>query len=161
MRKDDQRRIPRVSVCCRVDVRDQFGMWTAVTDDVSARGCRIATARLPRVGSAIELTISSDLFPESLAVTGEIAWVSDDHVGVSFLEAAAARSRRRRLSPAEWVDSVIEHGRVSGPTLESAAPRVAPVVRRSASARDRRRAPASHAGGAGEGDAVVLPIRKA
>ena len=161
MREDEQRRIPRVSVCCRIDVRDHFGVWTAVTDDVSARGCRIVTAKLPRVGSQLNLVISSDLFPESLEVTGEVAWVSEDHVGVSFLE-SAERGRHGAPSPADWVERVIEHGRVQGPEpLDSSVPRVVPVVaRRSALAHDARRSTAGTPEGAGEG-AVILPLRKA
>src|SRR5512134_706667 len=108
MRHEDQRRIPRVTVCCRVDVRGPFGCWTAVTEDVCARGCRIVTTKLPRAGSAIELRISSDLFPESLEVAGEVAWVSGERVGVSFPEAGT----RSRMLPSEWVANVIEFGRI-------------------------------------------------
>ncbi len=163
MRQEEQRRIPRVSVCCRVDVRDPSGVWTGVTDDVSVRGCRIVTGKLPRVGSVLELTISSDLFPEALEVAADVAWVSEECIGVTFLE-PAGRSRARKMSPAKWVESVIEHGRVQGPeALDAAAPRVVPaIVRRSARlALDARRGNAGGSGGAEDGGgAVVLPMRK-
>ncbi len=131
MHRDDLRRTQRVKVCCRVDVRDRFGCWTAVTDDVCARGCRLVTAKVPRIGTVLELTLSSDLFPEVLVVTAHAAWVSDQRVGVNFVAEAA---RPGALSTAEWVERLIEHGRVMGPEpVGSAGPRLVPAIRRPAS----------------------------
>ena len=42
---EELRRIPRVAVCCRVVVRDRYGVWTAVTEDFCVRGCQLLTAR--------------------------------------------------------------------------------------------------------------------
>ncbi len=132
MHRDELRRIQRVKVCCRVDVRDRFGVWTAVTEDVSPRGCRLVTAKLPRIGSALELRLSSDLFSEVLEMTGHAAWVSDLRVGVDFV---AGSSRIGRLSPAEWVERLVEQGKVLGPEpVGNAGPRLAPALRRTSSA---------------------------
>ncbi len=127
MHEDELRRIPRVKVCCRVDVRDRFGIWTAVTDDVSARGCRLVTAKSPRTGSVLELSLASDLFSEVLEVTGYAAWVSRHRVGVHF----ASASRTGGISPAEWIDMLIEHAKVLGPEpVGSTGLRLVPTLRR-------------------------------
>ncbi len=88
------------------------------------------TAKVPRVGAVLELTLSSDLFPDVLQVTGCAAWVSDQRVGVDFADAATAGT----LSPEEWVERVVEHGRVLGPELVGpGGPRLVPVIRRPSS----------------------------
>ncbi len=160
MHQDELRRIDRVRVCCRVDVCDRFGIWTAVTDDVCARGCRLVTIKSPRVGSLLNLTLSSDLFPETLEVAGSVAWVSDLGVGVSF---AIGEARAHALSAKEWVDRLVEHGRVFGPEpVGSTGPRLAPALRRSPSApRVSARPPSATAlGESADGDdALVLPFQ--
>ena len=158
MHEDELRRNQRVKVCCRVDVRDRFGVWTAVTDDVSARGCRLVTTKDPRVGSVLELTLSSDLFPDVLEVTGYAAWVSDHCVGVNF----ASASRTGGMSPAEWVDLLAQHAKVLGPEpVGSTGPRLAPSVRRPPLASRPRRLPAKPARSdeLAPEDAVALPRR--
>lgn len=105
---DELRRGPRVRVCCRVDVREHHGVWSAVTADLGARGCRIVTKRFPRPGSHLPLRLSSDLFPEELDAVGEVVWVDGEQVGILFLEEAR---RRGSLSPAEWLERILEHGR--------------------------------------------------
>lgn len=123
---DDLRRVHRLKVCCRVDVSDRLGVWTATTDDLCARGCGLVSARAPRVGAILSLAISSDLFPDVLEVTGEVAWASDGRVGVSFL---AGERRAGAMTPAAWLDRIVEHGRVLGPEpLDAEVPRVVPVV---------------------------------
>lgn len=156
MHQDDLRRIHRLKVCCRADVRDRFGVWTAVTDDVCARGCRLVTAKSPRVGSALELTLSSDLFSESLEVTAHVAWVSDQRVGVNFADA----TRSGALSPAEWVEQLVAHGRVLGPEpVGSSGPRLVPAVRRPAAAPRGGVRVAQGSRDASDGDdALVLPF---
>ncbi len=141
--EDDLRRIYRLHVCCRADVCDRFGVWTAVTEDISDRGCRLVATRSPRLGSILELTFTSDLFPESLEVSARVVWASSGRVGVSFLP-----SERRGPTPAEWVARVVEHGRVgsSGPRRVG-APRLVPVVE--SAPRD----------GASERGARVVPLR--
>jgi hypothetical protein len=125
--EDELRRTDRLGVCCRVDVRDRSGIWTAVTEDVCDRGCRVVTGKLPRVGSMLEMTLTSDLFLEPLEVRGQTVWASSERVGIAFLQAA-----HRGLTSSEWIARVIEHGRVGapGPRAVGSTPRVVPVVKR-------------------------------
>lgn len=126
MQGDDSRRIDRVSVCCRVDVHDRFGVWTAVTEDVCARGCRILTHRLPRLGSLFSLRLSSDLFDEELHVRARAVWGTAERIGVTFLDTPP---RAGALSPAEWLGLVVEHGRPTGAGLRAIdSPSVVPVI---------------------------------
>jgi hypothetical protein len=154
MHRDDLRRTPRLRVCCRADVRDRHGVWTAITEDVCARGCGLLTPKLPRVGSVLEL------IAEPLEVLAEAAWASDDRVGAIFLEHAV---RAGALSPSEWIDEILEHGRVLGPeAIGAESPRVVPVVlRRGAGAHAlgprraaQERAPRPEAGAS----VIALPV---
>jgi hypothetical protein len=121
MSLDELRRVARVSTCCRVYVRERLGVWSGITEDFGSRGCRIVTPRLPRLGTILRVTLSSDLFPEELEVTGETVWATSERLGVLFVGNAA---REGALSPSEWMEQLIEHGAGSGTT----APRVAPVI---------------------------------
>lgn len=126
MHRDDLRRIRRVSFCCRVDVHDRLGVWTAITEDVCARGCRILTRRLPGLGSPLLLRLSSDLFPEELEVRARVVWGTADRVGVAFIP---HRSRKWKLSPAEWIDLVLQHGAAAGQGIRPVdSPQVVPVI---------------------------------
>jgi hypothetical protein len=116
---EDLRRITRVCVCCRVVVRDRYGVWSAVTDDASVRGCQIVTTRLLRSGTILELTLASDLFPDELEVTGEVVWATPTRLGVAFVGTVGA------LTPAAWLAKVIEHGEIED---SSSTWRVAPSV---------------------------------
>lgn len=123
---DELRRTPRVHVCCRVDVRQAHAVWSAVTEDLSARGCRLVTARQPGLGTRVPLRLSSDLFPEELDTVGEVVWVHRRQVGVLFLEGA---EREGSLSAARWLEQVLEHGRSLAPAACGAEPdHVVPVV---------------------------------
>ena len=124
---EDLRRITRVAVCCRVVVCDRYGVWTAVTEDVSSRGCQLVTARLLRPGTLVDVTLSSDLFADELETIGEVVWATSDRLGVAFVRPIA----RAALSPAEWVAKVIEHGEIpdSGTTWR-VAPSVVPASAR-------------------------------
>lgn len=120
---EDLRRIPRVSVCARAAVQDRYGVWTGVTDDVSARGCQIVTTRLLRVGALSRITLASDMFPEELEVEAQVVWSALDRLGFRFLQ----ESRRPGAIPAEcWIEKVFEHG---GPE-NGAAAWVVPSVHR-------------------------------
>ncbi len=159
MSQDELRRIQRVRVCCRVDVCDRFGIWTAVTEDICARGCRLITAKSPRVGALLELTLWSDLVPEVLEITASVAWTSEDRVGVSFVMGDAGA---RPISAGDWVEQLVEHGKVLGPgPVGSTAPRLAPALRRPLSApRVSARPPVVAAADAPDaGDALVLPFQ--
>jgi hypothetical protein len=117
--EEDLRRVDRVSVCCRVVVRDRYGVWTAVTEDICAHGCRILTPRLLRSGSRLHLTLSSDLFPEDLETVAEVMWSTPDQLGVSFANGTA-----RPMAPHAWIDKVLEYGAVPGEST------IVPVVTR-------------------------------
>jgi len=120
---EDLRRIDRVSVCCRVSVRDRYGMWTAVTEDICSHGCRVFTQRLLRAGSLLNVTLSSDLFPEELEAVSEAVWSTPDRLGIAFIDPIV---RSGTLLPDAWLAKVLEHGATPG----SAAAGVVPVVRR-------------------------------
>jgi len=107
MHEDELRRAARVRVCCRVDVRQPHAVWSAVTEDLSARGCRIITAQNPRLGSRFPLTLSSDLFSEELVTVGEVVWVSAERLGILFVEEA---KRNGSLSPVAWLERVMTYG---------------------------------------------------
>jgi hypothetical protein len=129
MTQDELRRAPRVKVCCRVDVRQRHGVWTAVTEDLSARGCRVVSSQLPRLGSRLLISLSSDLFPDELSTEGEVVWVSGEQLGIVFLEEA---KRAGALSPAGWLQRVLEHGQPPERGAHAVGDRVVPVVRRGA-----------------------------
>lgn len=116
---EDLRRITRVTVCCRAAVRDRYGVWVAVTEDVSARGCQIVTTRLLRPGSILDLSLQSDLFDDELETAGEVVWSTPSRLGVAFVGTNPA------VTPESWLRKVIEHGEIpeSGSTW-----RVAPSV---------------------------------
>lgn len=133
---------------------DQFGVWTAVTEDVCPRGCRLLTSKLPRVGSLLALTLSSDLFAEALEVGARVAWVSDQRVGVTFVDGSA---RPGGLSPTEWVERLTAHGRVLGPEPVGATGiRLVPAIRRHQGARPFSR-PASPPREGAADDVLAFP----
>jgi hypothetical protein len=109
---EDLRRIARVSVCCRVAVRDRYGLWTAVTDDLCDRGCQIVTQRLLRPGTTLHLTLSSDLFPEELHVIGRTVWSAADRLGVVF----EASGDRAGVTPQQFLEWVLENGEMPDST---------------------------------------------
>lgn len=155
MHQDELRRIDRVKVCCRVDVRDRFGIWTAVTEDVSSRGCRLVSTKSPRIGSSLELTLSSDLFSEVLELTGYAAWVSDHRVGVAFV---ASPARPNAIAATEWVARLVEHGSIHRPgPIGSVAQSLVPAVRRPAPGRAGVRPVLVKA--REDSDADVLPLQ--
>ena len=125
---EDLRRIARVSVCCRVAVRDRYGLWTAVTDDLCDRGCQIVTQRLLRPGTTLHLTISSDLFPEELDVVGRTVWSGADRLGVVF----DGPGDRAVVTPQQFLERVLENGETPDSTTTS---RLVPSVQRRDGAR--------------------------
>jgi hypothetical protein len=156
---DDLRRLDRLSVCCRAVVRDRYGVWTGVTENVSRRGCQIVTARLLRPGTTIRISLSSDLFPEELDAIAEAVWVTPERLGVSFVRPV---DRPGALTPEAWLAKVVEHGTVDD---GSAGARLVPTVDRSPNL------PVTHAAarngrvvrtGSAHGNGVLrLPLRRA
>jgi PilZ domain-containing protein len=138
---EELRRAPRVRVCCRVDVRQPHGVWSAVTGDLSARGCRIVSSQLPRRGSLLPLRLSSDLFAEELFTIGEVIWVDGEQLGVLFLDEA---KRNGAISAADWVRQLVELGtsQDQGALLDHLVPAVSSARRggaRAAPLQQRRR----------------------
>lgn len=83
----EQRRFARLPSRCRAWVRDRYGVWDAVTEDVSPRGCRIVTPRRQSVGTLVRLTLLAEALGEPLIVSGQIVWVEDGpplRAGISF-----------------------------------------------------------------------------
>lgn len=81
------RRFARLPSRCRVSVRDRYGDWQAVTEDLSARGCRIVTPRRQRIGTLVRLTVTADALVEPLLVSGQVVWVEDGppaRAGIAF-----------------------------------------------------------------------------
>lgn len=73
------------------------------------------------------MSLSSDLFSDELSTIGEVVWVSGEQLGILFLEEAR---RTSSLSPAAWLERVLEHGKLHDhAVLSQDAERVVPVVR--------------------------------
>jgi hypothetical protein len=125
---EELRRITRVVLCCRATVRDKYGLWMGVTEDVGASGCQLITTRQLRVGTVLTVTLTSDLFPEELEAVAKVAWVSPDRLGVAFLKPS---QRPGALPPSAWLLKALEHGaQPDTPTTQ----RIVPSVRREGSA---------------------------
>jgi hypothetical protein len=105
-------------------VRDRYGVWSAVTEDLSTRGCGIVTSRLLRPGTFLRMTFSSDLFHEDHEACGVAAWSSGERLGVVFSEAPIAAGAG---SLSAWLKKVVEHGAMPD---SSTTFRVAPSVQR-------------------------------
>jgi hypothetical protein len=82
------RRFARLPSRCRVLVRDRYGSWDALTEDVSPRGCRIVAPRRQTIGTLVRLTLVADRLLEPLLVSGQVVWVKDGpppQAGISFM----------------------------------------------------------------------------
>jgi PilZ domain len=134
--RDELRRAPRSRVCCRVDIRQAYATWTAVTQEVSVRGCRIVTTQLPRLGALLNLTLTSDVIPDALDVLGEVVWINAGRIGVRFLDAPVPK-RVGALSPAVWVQRLRENGGATGSASELLVPAVQTARRRVVDRRQR------------------------
>lgn len=110
---EDQRRGPRVQTCCRAVVRDANGVWSAIADDLGARGCRLVTSRDPPLGATLEVTLASDLFDAELRASASVVWARDGRVGVAFApeDAAAAAAWYVRLSTVDELGARIRQKR--------------------------------------------------
>jgi hypothetical protein len=150
---EDLRRVVRVNVCCRVAARDRYGLWTAVTEDVCARGCRIVTPRLLRPGSPLTVTLSTDLFDEELDAAAEAMWATPTLLGILFV---APTPRRGALSPEAWIDKLVAHATVPG-ALPS---RLAPSVARFASPPGPGAPGRLPSGARAPGTVLLLPLRR-
>jgi hypothetical protein len=125
---DELRRAVRFRACCRVEVCQPYAVWTAITEELSLRGCRLLTEQVPRLGATLAMTLSTDLFGDDLETVGEVVWSDSGRLGVRFRE-RASRARAGAPSAAEWVARVLASGRSPGaaadvvPAIVDAAPR--------------------------------------
>lgn len=107
--RDEMRRVERFRACCRVDVRQAYAVWNAITEELSVRGCRLLTRELPRLGVTLDMTLSSDLFSEDLETDGEVVWIDAGRIGVSFRDRGKPL-RAGVLSVTEWIEIVMALG---------------------------------------------------
>ncbi len=124
MRDDDLRRFPRIASRCRVEIRDRYGVWSAETEDVGPRGCRIVAARAQTVGTLLRLTLSSELVPAPLEVAGQVVWACRNgtaRAGISFAGAAGSPGA---TGPSAWFESLLaaEDLRCGGIVIAVGAP---------------------------------------
>jgi hypothetical protein len=105
--RDELRRLQRIAVCCRAVVRDRYGVWTGVTENMNERGCLVLSSRLLRTGTWLYVSLSSDLFPEELDVVGEVVWATGERIAIAF---QGSLERSGGLTPSQFVARLIEHG---------------------------------------------------
>jgi hypothetical protein len=120
----DQRRAPRLPAACRVEIDDRFGAWSAVTEDVGVRGCRIVSSRAPRLGALVQLTLRSERLVAPLRMAGQAVWARDGRIGISFVGPLSGA-----VSPASWIRelaAVLEDG-AAAPRAAGAEPRPAAI----------------------------------
>jgi hypothetical protein len=95
----EHRRAPRLAAAARAELSDRFRSSPARLEDVSARGCRLATDRAPRPGALVQVTLSSHLLPDALRVAAQVVWAKDGRAGCAFLGAVDGGPR-----PADWME---------------------------------------------------------
>jgi hypothetical protein len=81
-----------------VEIDDRFGAWSAVTEDVGVRGCRIVSSRAPRLGALVQLTLRSERLVAPLRMAGQAVWARDGRIGISFVGPLSGT-----VSPATWI----------------------------------------------------------
>jgi PilZ domain-containing protein len=105
-RGQSNRRFPRLRARCRVELRDRFGTWSAETEDLGPRGCRVVTPRPQTVGALVRLSVRSDLVAAPLEVTGQVVWATSDRparAGISFAGGAPAPGA---FAPGAWFEEL-------------------------------------------------------
>ena len=84
----------RFSVDLEVNVQSEHNFYAGLAENLSAGGLFIATHKLQKVGSKIELTLRMPDSEQSYNVTGEVRWVrlyneqsdTSPGLGIRFLE---------------------------------------------------------------------------
>jgi hypothetical protein len=99
---DRSRRFPRLRARCRVRIRDRFGTWSAETEDVGPRGCRLVGERAHALGALVRLTVESDRIVEPLEVAGQVVWTRADRLSRAGIWFAGAPSSPGAPFPAAW-----------------------------------------------------------
>lgn len=94
----DPRRSRRAQATCSAEVVTAAGRFTAVTEDVGARGCRLLTPRPLRPGERVELALAHAGLARRFQAAGHVAWTAVAggrcRAGVSFEPAAHADGER-------------------------------------------------------------------
>lgn len=122
------RRYPRLRARCRVRIRDRFGTWTAETEDVGPRGCRIVGDRPHALGVLVRLTVESDDVAAPLDVAGQIVWTRAEgpaRAGIWFADAASTHGA---APPAAWFAALAAAQRAADRRAARLAPAPAHAV---------------------------------
>jgi len=99
------RRSARAPVRCRAKLGFSDGSrLDADTEDVSAHGCQVVSARALPVDSPISVELSCDAMAEPLAVQGHVAWSS----GTSPFRAGIAFAKGGQRSAARWYEALLK-----------------------------------------------------
>ncbi len=84
----------RFSVDLEVNVQSEHNLYAGLAENISAGGLFIATHKLQKVGSKIELTLRMPDSDQSYNITGEVRWVrlfneqsdTSPGLGIRFLD---------------------------------------------------------------------------
>jgi hypothetical protein len=119
----EKRRGERIPGRFTVAVREKLATWVTLTEDVSARGCRIEAKRPLTPGTLVQLAFDMGSGNEPLVVHAQVAWVTrapPHRAGLAFLSVPRQPSQAQ---PRDWIESVL----AAPPRDAPAAPRpVAP-----------------------------------
>lgn len=110
----ETRRTPRLPARCSTEVRFGAGLWTGLTDDLGAGGCRIEARFALRPGEPVSLKLRFGGVRDALDVVGMVAWTTPKPpwtTGVAFARGQEDKARR-------FVRAVL----AAAPTLAEAQP---------------------------------------
>jgi hypothetical protein len=105
------RRSPRAQARCSASIAAAAGKFEATTEDISAHGCRVVSARLVRKGEPIHLVLTYPALEAPLRVTGRVVWTTEAapwRLGIAFDEATHAESSR-------WFSQLVSSGGFATP----------------------------------------------
>jgi hypothetical protein len=103
----EKRRISRIPIACTVVVREKLAIWNTTTEDVGARGCRIALKRALSPGALVQLRFDTGPDEGCLEVVGQAVWARRSEspaAGIAFVGQPADRSGVRRRT---WIDVLV------------------------------------------------------
>jgi hypothetical protein len=105
----EKRRSERLPGRFAVAVREKLATWTTSTEDVGARGCRIALKRPMTPGALVQLDFDMGEGAEPLVVHGQVAWVRRTpplSAGIAFLS-VPREAQRQFAEPCSWIDRIL------------------------------------------------------
>jgi len=92
------RRAPRAPARCQAHVSlPGGGGWASETEDIGPRGCQATAPQPVAKGEPIAILVKNDAVPDTLKVTGRIAWCSPQapwRVGIAFDDHLVAATTR-------------------------------------------------------------------